>query len=113
MAEISYSLARFLEVVRDYPAERVQARLLSASDRDLAAVLAALKPPDREPVLARIGPAKRTRVEEGLERMRFVRLAPGQSDRIAAHLTAHIEGDVPLGPASSHFRPHKSEGERD
>ncbi len=113
MAELSYSLARFLEVVRDYPAERVQARLLSASDRDLAAVLAALKPPDRETVLVRVGQAKRTRVEEGLERMRFVRLAPGQSDRIAAHLTAHIEGDVPLGPASSHFRPHRAEGGRE
>ena len=85
MAEISYSLSRFFEVVRDYPAERVQVRLLSASDRDLAAVLAAVKPPEREAVLGRIGPAKRNRVEEGIERMRFVRLAPGQADRIAAH----------------------------
>ena len=113
MAELPNSLARFLEVVRDYPAERVQARLLSASDRDLAAVLAALKPPDREAVLARIGQAKRTRVEEGVERMRFVRLAPGQVNRIAAHLSAHSESDVPLKPASSYFRPHRPASDRD
>lgn len=113
MAGLSYPLARFLEVVRDFPAERVQARLLSASDRDLSAVLAALRPPDREAVLVRIGPAKRTRVEEGIDRMRFVRLAAGQADRIAAHLASHIEGDTPLGPASSHFRPHRQPGDGD
>ena len=113
MAPLSYSLERFLETVRTNPSERVQARLLSSSDRDLAAVMTALRPADREDLLSRIGSAKRTRVEEGLERMRFVRLAPGQADRIALHLAAHIEKEVPLGPASSHFRPHRPPEDRD
>lgn len=112
MAVLSYSLARFLEILRKYPPERVQARLLCASDRDLAALLSTMEPADREFVLSRIGPAKRIRVEEGIERMRFVRMAPGQADRIAAHLADHIESEAPLGPASSHFRPHRPAGER-
>lgn len=103
-----YSLDLFLRAIRDNPPPRVQARLLAATDRDLAAVLSALPKEDRELVLSRIGPAKRKRVEEGIERMRLVRLPPDQMDRIALHLTAHIEGDRPSGPASAYFRPHRS-----
>lgn len=101
-----YSLERLLTAVRGGPPERVQARLLSATDRDLAAALSRMSPEDRELVLSRIGSAKRKRVEEGIERMRFVRLTPEQTDSIALHLAAHIEEDAPRGPASSHFRPH-------
>jgi len=105
-----YSLERFLNTIKFLPPERVQARLLCAADRDLAAVLSAMGKPDREIVLSRIGAAKRRRVEEGIERMRFVRLSPDQTDYIALHLAAHIEEDAPRGPASSYFRPHKPHG---
>lgn len=108
-----YSLERLLRAVRAGTPERVQARLLSASDRDLAAILSAMDAEDREAVLARIGSAKRLRVEEGIERMRLVRLTPEQTDRIALHLAAHIEEDKPRGPASSYFRPHRQTGDPD
>ena len=99
-------MERFLHVVRTLPSERVQARLLSSADRDLAAILSVLGTEDREMVLSRIGPAKRKRVEDGIERMSRVRLSPDQTDRIALHLSAHIE-DIPRGSASSYFRPHR------
>ena len=103
-----YALKRFLNAVQTFPPERVQARLLSAADRDLSAVLSAMMAADREIVLSRIGPAKRRRVEEGIERMRFVRLSFDQTNSMALHLTAHIEEDAPRGPASSYFRPRRA-----
>lgn len=102
-----YSLERLLKTVQACPPERVQARLLSAADRDLAAVLSAMEAADREIILSRIGKAKRLRVEEGIERMRFVRLSADQTDRLAYNLTAHIEEAAPRGPGSSYFRPRR------
>ena len=95
----------FFDAVRSTPRQAAQNRLLDTADRDLAAVLSVSSEADVAFVLALLGKAKRTRIEEELTRMRHVRLAPSTIERIAGHLAAHVAGERPLGPASRYFKP--------
>jgi len=95
-----------LEAVRAAPPAAAQSRLLNTADRDLAALLRAATEEDRREVLAFVGAAKEKRVREELVRMSHVRLPPETVARLAEHLSAHVSGDRPLGPASRYFRPH-------
>jgi hypothetical protein len=99
------SLLDLLEVLRSTARPIAQSRLLNTADRDVAAVLSAAQPPEREEVLSLMGPAKRRRIEEELERMTHVRLPPETIDRLARHLAAHLAADKPLGPGSRYFKP--------
>lgn len=95
----------FFEAVRSTPRATAQARLLATADRDLAAVLSVASAEDLDLVLALVGSAKKKRLEEEIGRMRHVRLSPATIARIAEHLSAHVSGDRPLGPASRYFKP--------
>lgn len=99
------AVADFIEALRGAARPIAEARLLNTADRDLAAVLSPASPAERTEVLAFLGAAKRRRIEEELERMAHVRLAPETVERLARHLTAHVSGDKPLGPGSRYFRP--------
>ncbi len=93
------------EAIRATPRATAQARLLATADRDLAAVLSVAGEEDTVLVLGMVGQAKKKRLEEEMVRMRHVRLSPATIERIADHLSAHIAGDHPLGPASRYFKP--------
>jgi hypothetical protein len=95
----------FLEATRAAPPATAQARLLSSADRDLAVILWALAEEERAEVLALVGSAKATRLSDELERMAHVRLPPETVGAVARHLSAHVSGDRPLGPASRFFKP--------
>lgn len=93
----------FFEAVRSAPRATAQSRLLATADRDLAAVLSVACAEDLALVLALVGPAKKKRLEEEIARMRHVRLSP------ATHLSVHVSGDKPLGPASRYFKPARDD----
>ncbi len=99
----------FFEAVRSAPRATAQSRLLATADRDLAAVLSVACAEDLALVLALVGPAKKKRLEEEIARMRHVRLSPATLERIATHLSVHVSGDKPLGPASRYFKPARDD----
>ena len=100
------AVSAFLQALRAAPPKLAQSRLLNTADRDLAALLSAATEEDLREVLSFVGAAKEKRVREELVRMSHVRLPPETLARLAEHLSAHVSGDRPLGPASRYFRPH-------
>jgi hypothetical protein len=101
------AVSAFLEALRAAPPKLAQSRLLNTADRDLAALLSAATEEDLREVLSFVGAAKEKRVREELVRMSHVRLPPETLARLAEHLSAHVSGDRPLGPASRYFRPRR------
>jgi flagellar motor switch protein FliG len=97
----------FLEALREAPANRAQARLLNAANRDLAALLYSLGEEERGQVYRVVSPAKAESLRAELVRMGHVRLDADTVSRIAAHLTEHLLADRPLGPAIRYFRPRE------
>jgi hypothetical protein len=104
-AAIREAALPFLEAVRANPSATTQSRLLNTADRDLAVVLSALEEAERDEIFAKVGKAKAARLADELVRMEHVRLPPETIGAVARHLSEHILGDRPLGPASRYFKP--------
>jgi hypothetical protein len=100
----------FIEALRSTPFARAQLRLLNTADRDLGAVLYPLGDEERELIYRAVGPSKAGRLRSEVVRMGHVLLDAETVRRISEHLSRHLAGDRPLGPASRYFRPHAEGG---
>lgn len=92
-----------LKLLDTAPPVKLQNRLMTAGDKDLAVALTFLNREERERVLALVSAAKQERIRQALDRA--PRLRYGEYRRITLGLLDHLKGQKPQAASRTYYRP--------
>ena len=99
----SFPHREFIRLIREGDPVKVQSRLMSSSDKDLAVALTFLGEAERLYVLSRLSRSKADRVNAVLRR--GSKFGGEEYRKTVTHLNRHLRSDKPLPPLKSYYRP--------
>ncbi len=95
----------FIRLIREGDPVKIQSRLMSASDKDLALAVTYLSQSERLYVFSRLSPVKAERIKAVLDR--GAKFGQEEYRTAVTYLNRHLQSDKPLAPLKSYYRPRK------